>query len=147
VDGTSIKGTLVEDTPVKEICVTENPHTKTIHTKKYKLTQYLDEFHDGKEFGELYDRINDPWELHNLYFDPEYKEIVQDLRFKLYQWLVRTTRIYTANPKIPATKIDNDVSAGYSWDLADYYGIYGRDGRVGQEFLNTLIEKNQINYL
>jgi arylsulfatase A-like enzyme len=147
VDGCSLKTTLEEDIPVKELCVTENPHTKTIHTKEYKLTQYLDEFHDGKEFGELYDRINDPWELHNLYFDPEYKEIVQDLRFKLYQWLIRTTRIYTANPKIPVAKADSDVSAGYSWDLADYYGIYDRDGRVGQRFTDDLIKKNKLNYL
>lgn len=146
VDGKSAVKLLYDDTEIKDIAVTEQPNTKTIHTKKYKLTQYLPEF-QGKDFGELFDFENDPYEMNNLYFDENYKDIIGDLRYKLYCWLVRTTRVKTANPTIPITGDEKDVSGGVSWDLAKYYNVYGRDGKIGRSFYEQLIAKGMINYL
>lgn len=145
-DGRSAVPVLRDDTGIRDIAVTENPNTKTIHTKRYKLTQYLPEF-QGEDFGELFDMEQDPYELKNLYFDPAYQDVVQELRYKLYCWLVRTTRIKTANPTIPCTGLEKDVSGGMSWDLAPYYGVYDRDGRIGERFYRDLIQKGMRNYL
>lgn len=145
-DGKDATDLLMSDKEIHEFAVTENPNTKTIHTKKYKLTQYLPEF-QGEDFGELYDLEKDPGELNNLYFLPEYQNVVQDLRYKLYCWLIRTTRVKTANPTIPETGNEKDVSGGISWDLAGYIGTYDRDGKVGEKFFSELIEKGMRNYL
>ncbi|MCE5328102.1 MAG: sulfatase-like hydrolase/transferase [Planctomycetaceae bacterium] len=46
-------------------------------------------------FGELYDLKNDPWEMKNLYFDPAYQHVVQQLQRELMDWLMYTTRPVT----------------------------------------------------
>lgn len=147
VDGCAGECVLRDDTPIKDIAVTENPNTKTIHTKKYKLTQFLPEFHGGKEFGELYDRENDPWEMHNLYFEPEYQQVVNDLRYQLYCWLVRNTRAVTANPTIPKADKSFDLSSGVSWDLAQYVGAWDKDHKVGRDFYQDMIDRGHRLYL
>ena len=146
VDGKDALELIESGRAIHDFAVTENPNTKTIHTKKYKLTQYLPEF-EGQEFGELYDIEADPYELKNLYFEPEYEKVVQDLRYQLYCWLIRTSRVKTAHPTIPDTGNEKDVSGGISWDLADYVGRYGKDGKVGEAFYQELIKKNMKNYL
>jgi arylsulfatase A-like enzyme len=50
-----------------------------IVTKEFKLAHF---YYDVDEW-ELYDRKNDPQEMHNIYNDPAYKEVVIDLKFKL----------------------------------------------------------------
>ena len=77
----------------------------------------------------------------------ERAEKILFVRYKLYCWLVRTTRIKTANPTIPCTGLEKDVSGGMSWDLAPYYGVYDRDGRIGERFYRDLIQKGMRNYL
>jgi arylsulfatase A-like enzyme len=37
--------------------------------------------------GELYDLTKDPDEFNNLYADPEYKELVEELSGRLYEWM------------------------------------------------------------
>lgn len=141
-DGKDATELIKYDVKIHEFAVTENPYTKTIHTKKYKLTQYLPEF-QGEDFGELFDIEKDPYELENLYFKPEYKEVVEKLRYELYCWLVRTTRVKTANP----TMIQKNESDDFNWDLARYTGGYDKDGRVGERFFKELIEKDMLKYL
>ncbi len=148
VDGRDLTQTVEDDTPCKTVAVTENPNTKTIHTQQYKLTQFLPEFHGGEEFGELYDRINDPWELKNLYFEPEYQSVVHDLRYQLYCWLVRETRNKTVSPRIPrmlAPKNEFDVDT--PWDLARTLGVLNDDGKVGRDFCEALMEAGHNLYL
>lgn len=53
---------------------------KCIRTHNWKLSVYA----NGE--GELYDLDNDPDELNNLFGDNEYKNIVQDLEYKLLLW-------------------------------------------------------------
>ncbi|MCL2433940.1 MAG: sulfatase-like hydrolase/transferase, partial [Clostridia bacterium] len=57
-------------------CVDDPEHIriKSVITKKYKLTFYY-----GCPYGELYDLQNDPWEVKNLWGEPEYKDIKIDL--------------------------------------------------------------------
>lgn len=146
VDGIDITDTLKTDLSLHEFAVTENANTKTIHTKKYKMTQYLPEY-QGEDFGELFDMEKDPYELDNLYFKPEYQDVVQELRYQLYCWLVRTTRVKTVNPTCPLTGQEKDVSGGIPWELAGEYGVLGKDGKVGEKFYSSLIQKNMRNYL
>lgn len=115
--------------------------TKTIHTHRYKLTQYQPEMSDGSDFGELYDLENDPWELENLYFRPEAQGVVQELRHRLYNWLVGTSRYTTVNT-IPGSIPGKDFRA---WDLAEV--LYDEDGRLGMGYLRELIERQEENYL
>lgn len=48
-------------------------------TKKYKLIHF---YYDIDEW-ELYDRLNDPQEMHNVYNDPEYADVVKMMKEKL----------------------------------------------------------------
>ena len=50
-----------------------------IVTKEYKLVHF---YYDVDEW-ELYDRLKDPREMKNVYHDPKYAEIVEDLKTKL----------------------------------------------------------------
>ena len=50
-----------------------------IVTREYKLAHF---YYDVDEW-ELYDRFNDPSEMNSVYDDPEYAEIVEDLKLKL----------------------------------------------------------------
>ena len=47
--------------------------------KDYKLVRF---YYDVDEW-ELYDRKNDPNEMNNVYNDPEYSDIVSDLKIEL----------------------------------------------------------------
>jgi choline-sulfatase/uncharacterized sulfatase len=143
VDGKNIKKIFETDEELRDIAVTENPYTKTIHTKKYKFTQYLPEMQDGEDFGELYDIQNDPWEENNLYFDSNFQEVIHDLRYKLYCWLVRTTRNITINTQAPS----KDWSSMWSrpWEIADE--MYSEDGKLNNKVLKKYLKKGVTNYL
>jgi len=141
IDGQDLTATLHEGLPVHEVAVTEHALTKTIHTKRWKLTQYLPELCAGQDFGELYDHEADPWELHNLYFDPEHQAVVRDLQQKLYAWLVRTTRPVTVHTK-PAFA---DGEHENTWD--DPGPLLARDGKARKEALTNLLQLSYLNYL
>ena len=53
---------------------------------------------EGEVFGELYHLAKDPWEMNNLYFDPEYHGRVRELERDLMDWLVTTTSAKTVLP-------------------------------------------------
>jgi arylsulfatase len=42
------------------------------------------------EVDELYDLENDPWELRNLAHEPEYGEVISQMRLKLADWMIST---------------------------------------------------------
>ena len=139
-DGFDITGVLEKGADVREIAVTENPLSKTVMTKKFKLTQYPPEMCDGADFGELFDLKDDPWELNNLYRDPAHKEIIHDLRYKLYLWLIRTTRHVTVSP----SALGHDGKSWINWELAD---ICDDDNKVGRDLIKRLIDYPWLNYL
>jgi arylsulfatase A-like enzyme len=75
-------------TKVREYCFIENDEEigplnsrlRHLITEEYKLTVYEGE----PNFGDIYNRLNDPDELHNLWFEPEFK----GKRFKLVSQLL-----------------------------------------------------------
>ena len=56
-----------------------------IVNKEYKLTHF---YYDIDEW-ELYDRINDPSEMNNVYDDPNYKDVVVKLRMELKEMRIK----------------------------------------------------------
>jgi hypothetical protein len=96
-----------ESGEVHKIGVTEFAWSKSVRKGKYRFVYYPSEmfperYPDG--FGELYDLEADPWEMRNLYFDPDYAAVVQELKGDLLEWLITTTR--------PATALGLDVPPG-----------------------------------
>jgi arylsulfatase len=78
-----------------EIGVTEFAWSKSVREGNYRLVYYpremfADQYPGG--FGELYDLEQDPWEMHNLYFEPAHQERIARMQRKLMDWLVTTTR-------------------------------------------------------
>ena len=56
-----------------------------IVNKEFKLVRF---YYDVDEW-ELYDRLNDPNEMNNVYNDPNYSEVVRDLKVKLAELRVK----------------------------------------------------------
>jgi choline-sulfatase/uncharacterized sulfatase len=84
-----------EEGAVHRVGVTEFAWSKSVRKGRYRYVHYppamfADTYPAG--FGELYDLEVDPWEMHNLYFDLEYRAVVEELRYELVNWLITTTR-------------------------------------------------------
>ncbi|MFZ2657278.1 MAG: sulfatase-like hydrolase/transferase [Victivallales bacterium] len=101
-DGKDISGLLEgKDLSVRGIGVTECPWSRSVRKGKYRLVWYpkamfTEKYPDG--FGELYDIQSDPWEMDNLYFNPDYADVVAELKGALLDWLITTTRVRTMHP-------------------------------------------------
>lgn len=142
VDGKNILPLLEEDSPVRDFAVTEHPLSKTIHSSRFKLTLFLPEVNDGQAHGELFDLQADPFERENLYSNPDYREVREELTLQLYSWLVRTRRLQTANPRAPDP---SDSNGHLPWQDADVW--MGRDGKMKPEVYPELIQRGKRNYL
>ena len=86
--------------PVHRVGVTEFAWSKSLRKGKHRFVHYppemfAQEYPHG--FGELYDLEEDPWEMDNLYFDPGCRDLVEEMRLELLNWLVTTTRPATAH--------------------------------------------------
>jgi arylsulfatase A-like enzyme len=68
-------------------------------------------FGENKPVEELYDLLDDPHELNNLVEDPEYADILNDLRSKLEQWESQLP---------PTTEADFDFVHPISVDILDW---------------------------
>ncbi len=149
IDGTSLTPVLMKDEPVKKYAFTEHPLSKTVHTERYKFTHYQKEMCGGKDFGELYDMKQDPWELENLFFREEYKSVVEELRLAVLDWLIQSSRHLTIGPS-PYVWKGKDYG---TWDLAPQ--LYDEDGLLGRGYLSRVLsfqdgkttKVNPINYL
>jgi choline-sulfatase/uncharacterized sulfatase len=87
------------------VAVTEFAWSKSIRKGSHRLVYYPREFFKADYpggFGELYDLAADPWEMHNLYFEPAHAATVRELERDLFDWLVTTTRPATILPFTPA---------------------------------------------
>lgn len=51
----------------------------------------IDAFSQNRDYIELYDLTTDPWEEHNLAGQPDQAAIEQDLKNRLFQWMVDTS--------------------------------------------------------
>jgi arylsulfatase A-like enzyme len=100
MQGYNISSILVDPkTKVRDCCFIENDEEigplnsrlRHLVTEDYKLTIYEGE----ANFGDIYDRKNDPNELHNLWFEPEFKE----KRFELVNQLLQEN--FKAQSRLP----------------------------------------------
>ncbi len=104
-DGKDISHLLAgEGGEVRRIGVTEFAWSKSIRKGKYRYVYYpremfADEYPEG--FGELYDLGADPWEMKNLYFEPDCADVVREMKDELTNWLITTTRPVTVLPSRP----------------------------------------------
>ncbi len=80
---------------LREIAVTELAWSKSVRMGNYRYVYYPKEMFPQQYpngFGELYDLSIDPLEMNNLWFDDEYKNICIEIREKLLNWMITTTR-------------------------------------------------------
>ena len=63
----------------------DEPFVKTVRTLDRKLAFVA----DGENYGELYDLEKDPYESHNLYNDPAYRQDRLELTEALLDWKIR----------------------------------------------------------
>ncbi len=92
-----------------------NPAHFAIRTKKHKLIMFYGargvDTPDTPPAWELYDLSKDPFEMNNVYDNPEYAAVVADLKEQL-----KERRAFTKDddPKLPINKIINEY-----WDYDD----------------------------
>ena len=123
---------------VHRIGVTEFAWSKSVRKGKYRYVYYPpdmfpEEYPDG--FGELYDLERDPWEMENLYFEPEYADVVRELRDELLDWLVTTTR--------PTTVLGLGKFGG-TQAITRYRCTFNPDGKVNPERLRSMRNRNYL---
>ena len=124
--------------PAGRIGVTEFAWSKSVRKGNWRLVYYpremfAEEYPDG--FGELYDLQADPWEMTNLYFDPEHRDMVRQMRRDLLDWLIATTRPVTVLPHA-------------RWDSPQAVTRYGNtvnlDGKVHPDRLRAMPHRNYL---
>ena len=114
---------------VHRVGVTEFAWSKSVRKGKHRLVNYVDEMFPREHpdgFGELYDLEADPWEMKNLFFDPQYAAVVADLQHELLNWLIRTTRPVTVARA-------NDKATGQS--TLHYGNAVNADGKISSDFV------------
>ena len=77
--------------PIRESALTENAYRKALATKQWRYVANI-----GNQRDELYDRLNDPWELRNLIDEPSHAAIARRLQRELLDRVVRARRPITA---------------------------------------------------
>ena len=125
-----------ESGELRSVGVTEFAWSKSVRKGKYRLVYYPremfpDEYPDG--FGELYDLQEDPWEMHNLFFDSHYADVVRGLQADLLEWMVTTTRPVTIWPAVDETTSQSKLC---------YHNAVNADGKVHPDRIRTLRNKN-----
>jgi arylsulfatase len=103
---------------VKDVAVTENPWSKAMRWGKYRFVHYPREMFGGEDVGELYDIEADPDETRNLYHDPAHAETVIECRRLLFDWLIQTTRVATAQPALRSETVPGARMAVAAYDIA-----------------------------
>ncbi len=143
-DGHQLSEILEHDGPaVRDAAFTENPWLKTITTDRWRLTWMPPSLYpDDPVRGELYDRVDDPWQRENLYHNPGYRPVVEALTARLMDWLVTSQHPITAWP------VDAHPSytlRGHS--LAMDGTAYPEDGKTAPGQLRAQVEHGSANYL
>lgn len=134
-DGKDLGGLLTGGhEPLREVAVTENPWSKSIRTDRWRYVHYPEGLFPGQDVGELYDLQTDPWEMQNLYHQTEHRDRVCEMRRRLLDWLITTTRPATFHPPLqPGPEAANHHLAG--------------DGKALPGDIRKLVEKGQDKYL
>ena len=108
VQGRSFLSLLGDDPqPIRDSALTENPYRKALATPRWRYVANI----DGQQ-DELYDQIEDPWELRNRIGDLQCTDVARDLQRRLLDRLAHAQR--------PVITIDG-FWHGHKYD---------RDGRI-----------------
>jgi len=128
VDGIDISPMLRGDhTPVRDCVFAEFPWSRTIRTDEWLLCHRpVGMYREGMDDGELYNVKDDPWQINNLYHDQRCRDIREQLRRRLFDWILQSTRYCNTWPHLPQGadgKIDPDelrrqLAVGGPWDIA-----------------------------
>jgi arylsulfatase A-like enzyme len=86
-----------EEVGLRDLAVTENAWSKAAHFDRWRFVHYPRHMF-GEDVGELYDRLSDPDETRNLYHDPHHRDVVEECRRALMDWLILTTRNHSPLP-------------------------------------------------
>ncbi len=134
-DGKDLSGLLNgSGTPVRDVAVTEFAWSRSVRKDNFRFVWYAkdyfpEEYPDG--FGELYDLEKDPWEMKNLYFDPEYKDKINDMNAELLNWLITTTR--------PSTVHEASKESSSNWQQKlKYKHAFNADNKINPELIRPL---------
>lgn len=118
--------------------VTEFAWSKSLRRGKYRLVYYPPGMFAGtcpEGFGELYDLEADPWEMRNLYFEPEHRQTVRELERELLDWTVTTTRPATVHP--PTTYDSPQAQTRYGHTV-------NADGKTNPDRIRPLAGGNYV---
>ncbi len=74
-----------EKTALRDSVYSESGAVKMLRSSRYKLVYYPEQ-----PYGELYDIVDDPHERHNLYQNPEFASVRQEMTFSLLNRLIHT---------------------------------------------------------
>ena len=144
-DGQELSGLLAGDpSSAERIGLTEFAWSKSVRKGKYRLVHYPramfpDEYPAG--FGELYDLEADPWEMRNLYFDLDFRSVVDELRSELLEWLVTTTRPRAVSGVNSARF---DTPALNRQRVQRYQTVLNHDGKINPKLLRGAKNKNYL---
>lgn len=124
---------------VHKVGVTEFVWSKSVRKGRYRYVYYApemfpEEYPQGG-FGELYDLENDPWEMQNLYFKPEYAAVVQELKGDLLDWLITTTRPATV---LGVPNFDGEQA------ITRFYCSVNHDGKFHPNRLRSVRTRNYL---
>lgn len=123
VQGNSFKRVFEEENPApvrEEIFAMFIENNRSIRTGRYKLIYNMEPLstynelplnldnpvrarpfpmtREGWPIAELFDLREDPHEFRNLYYEPGYRQVVQELTAKLWDWMVETDDPYVHGP-------------------------------------------------
>ncbi len=123
---------------VHRVGVTEFAWSKSVRKGRYRLVSYpremfADDYPHG--FGELYDLEADPWEMNNLFFDPQYDPVVREMQLELVDWLVTTTRPTTIHPQVNKVTPQSELH---------YRNAVNADGKINPEWIRRSENKNYL---
>ena len=138
-DGKDISRLLTgENEQVHSIGVTEFAWSKSVRKGKYRFIYYpkemfFKEYPNG--FGELYDLEKDPWEMNNLFFQDDCKEIIEDMKNSLLDWIITTTRPKTSLAVKNCDNIQNKKRYG---------NCINSDGKFNPTLFKDILGRNYL---
>ena len=144
-DGKNLSPLLIgKSQVVHSIGVTEMPWSKSIRKGNYRFVYYPKEmfsetYPDG--FGELYDLEKDPWEMENLFFDPEHRVVIENIRAEFLDWLGTTTRPATVRSVNSVTGITVNKQRKLT-----HRCVTNKDGKIHPDEIRKL-KSSVINFL
>ncbi len=130
-DGFDIHPLLEQDEaePVRQVAVTEFAWSKSITDGRFRMVYYPERHPVSAQqpgFFELYDLEEDPWEMKNLYQDPDHQKTAQRLQGQLLNWIISTTR--------PKTNLRPITEQGPQWENR-YKNSVNADGKFSPKHL------------